>query len=235
MKKISFLSLLFLLITASSSIYAQKYAMEVHRGGSVLGRYNVSNIDSVTFVVYSTQIEEGVEINGIIWATRNVDAPGIFADTPEDPGMLYQWNKKVGWSSSDSIFNSDGGAEWDSNPADNSSWEVANDPCPVGWRLPSLAELQSLLDAGSSWVIQNNAVGRVFGTAPNTIFLRCAGYRSPSDGTFLLLDKYGYYWSNTKYEDPYSPFSYGMYFNSGSSGTYYHHQANGFSVRCVAE
>ena len=38
----------------------------------------------------------GVSIIGVTWATRNVDAPGKFAATPEDPGMFYQWNRKVG-------------------------------------------------------------------------------------------------------------------------------------------
>jgi len=34
------------------------------------------------------QIDEGVVINGIRWATRNVDAPGTFVDNPEDAGMF---------------------------------------------------------------------------------------------------------------------------------------------------
>ena len=39
---------------------------------------------------------DGVVINGVRWATRNVDKPGTFAANPEDAGMLYQWNRKVG-------------------------------------------------------------------------------------------------------------------------------------------
>ena len=44
------------------------------------------------------QEETGVEINGVTWATRNVDAPGTFAAKPEDMGMFYQWNSKVSWT-----------------------------------------------------------------------------------------------------------------------------------------
>ena len=44
--------------------------------------------------------DAGVVINGIKWATRNIDAPGTFSVNPESLGMLYQWNKKIGWSSS---------------------------------------------------------------------------------------------------------------------------------------
>ena len=45
--------------------------------------------------------DEGVVINGIRWATRNVDAPGTFTENPEDFGMLYQWNRKKGWNTTD--------------------------------------------------------------------------------------------------------------------------------------
>jgi len=42
--------------------------------------------------------DEGVVINGVKWATRNVDRPNTFAETPESAGMFYQWNDKIGWS-----------------------------------------------------------------------------------------------------------------------------------------
>ena len=34
------------------------------------------------------QTDAGVVIDGIRWATRNVDAPGTFAENPEDAGMF---------------------------------------------------------------------------------------------------------------------------------------------------
>ena len=37
------------------------------------------------------QAEEGVVINGIRWATRNVGAPGRFASHPESAGRLFTW------------------------------------------------------------------------------------------------------------------------------------------------
>ena len=58
---------------------------------------------------------DGVIINEIIWATRNVDAPGTFAAKPEAPGMFYQWNRKVGWSASDPMINHNGEVEWDTS------------------------------------------------------------------------------------------------------------------------
>ncbi len=41
-----------------------------------------------------------VLINGVLWATRNVDAPGTFAASPESTGMFYQWNSRIAWSAS---------------------------------------------------------------------------------------------------------------------------------------
>jgi len=42
-----------------------------------------------------------------------VDAPGTFAAKPEDAGMLYLWNRKIGWSDSAQLINSNGGTTWD--------------------------------------------------------------------------------------------------------------------------
>ena len=42
---------------------------------------------------YESVYEKGV-INGVKWATCNVDAHGKFAATPESYGMLYQWGRK---------------------------------------------------------------------------------------------------------------------------------------------
>ena len=55
--------------------------------------------------------DPGVLINGVRWATRNVDAPGTFTTAPENAGMLYQWNRRVGWSNSEPMVNSNGNAK----------------------------------------------------------------------------------------------------------------------------
>jgi hypothetical protein len=41
----------------------------------------------------SANTDLGVVINGVKWATRNVDAPGTFAESPQAAGMFYQWNR----------------------------------------------------------------------------------------------------------------------------------------------
>jgi len=82
---------------------------------------------------------ESVLINGVRWATRNIDAPGTFTAQPEDFGMHYQWNRLVGWSSSDPMINSIGGTTWWETWGfvDDfcDTWAEPNDPSPSGWRI----------------------------------------------------------------------------------------------------
>lgn len=85
---------------------------------------------------------EGIYLNGVVWAERNVDAPGTFVSAPEEVGMLYKWGSKVGWSSTDPVSNTAGATAWDASSIDGTtSWPEADDPCPTGWRLPTLNDM----------------------------------------------------------------------------------------------
>jgi len=181
-------------------------------------------------------IPECVMINGVCWATRNVDMPGTFADNPEDAGMFYQWNRKVGWSSTNPMVNSEGGTTWDSSTPPGTTWEPANDPSPPGYRVPTQAEIQTLLNTTyvtNVWTTENGVPGRRFTDKDNgnSIFLPAAGYRSSGSGT-LDFGGIGSYWSSTQSN---ANFAYGLGFSNintsiGSNGKTY-----GFSVRPVAE
>ena len=56
----------------------------------------VTTADGLTDVL-TLQQGIGVEINGIIWAHYNVGEPGQFSNEPDDPGLLYQYNSKIGY------------------------------------------------------------------------------------------------------------------------------------------
>jgi hypothetical protein len=89
-----------------------------------------------------------VLINGIIWSTRNVGNPGEFTAEPDIQGLLYQFNRKVGYPAT-------GGAAPANWPAayvnDDTDWLPANDPCPEGWRVATEAELVSVWNIGATW------------------------------------------------------------------------------------
>jgi len=177
----------------------------------------------------------GVVIDGIRWATRNVDAPGTFADNPQNAGMFYQWNRNIGWSSTNPMTDSNGGTAWwgSSIPA-GTAWYAENDPCPAGWRVPTQAELTNLRNQPNTWISNWNGTGingRLFGTAPYQIFLPAAGFRSTA-GTLYVVGGFGGYWSNTQRG---STYAMELSFGSGSSGMSHWSRAVGLSVRCVAE
>ena len=178
--------------------------------------------------------EGGVLINGIVWAKCNVDAPGIFADNPEDAGMFYQWNSQVAWPAT-----GDNVPGWNSNPPTGTTWEKSNDPSPVGWRIPTKEEFRKLLDkekVTSKWTTENGVKGREFTdmTTGNSIFLPAAGIRHAETGKF-----YG------------SVGELAMYLSSNRSGDtdnymlYFHYEgvlmadddgeSDGCSIRCVAK
>ena len=177
--------------------------------------------------VCEVNVPPAVKINGVVWAMYNVDAFGTFAPTPESAGCFYQWNRPKAWAATGDVTG------WDGTTPTGTTWEAANDPCPNGWRVPTSGELESLVDAGSFWATDGVTSGRVFGTAPNQIFLPAVGWRVDSAGSSYAGSE-GCYWSSTK---SYSNEAYSLCFSS-SSNAYVEGDTFrfcGFSVRCVAE
>jgi len=140
--------------------------------------------------------ETGVVINGVKWATRNVDAPGTFAEKPESPGMFYQWNRNIAWASSGSI------TDWDSSYPNGSVWEKDNDPSPEGWRVPTDEEFRKLLNAEKVDRRSENVNG-AFGyrftdkETGNSIFFPFVGMRISEQYGALSTANCGY-WSSTQ-------------------------------------
>jgi uncharacterized protein (TIGR02145 family) len=172
----------------------------------------------------SSQSEQGVVINGVRWATRNVETPGIFTATSESSGRLYQWNRLQSWGTVGEIEG------WDSSVPPN-QWDADNDPCPQGWRMPTQAELSALENSGTAAITRNGAVGRLYGTAPNQIFLPAAGWRNNA-GALNSTGVDGYYWSST----PIGGENVGtLWLSSEYSDVGHNFAAYGFSIRCVAK
>jgi len=173
-----------------------------------------------------------VLINGVRWATCNVDAPGTFTAKPEDAGMFYQWNRNIGWSSTNLMVNNEGSKTWNQSTSTGVRWEVTNDPCPAGWRVPTKEEIRSLVNSGSTWGKLNGVNGRFFGNGNQKVFLPAAGYRYGSGGTLDLQGSLGYYWSSTP-SGSYG--AHGLGFGSGLADVGNFVRTCGFSIRCVSE
>ena len=145
----------------------------------------------------SSTSDVGVIINGVKWATRNVDKPGTFAANPESAGMIYQWSRKVGYPATGNVTN------WDASVPTGVSWHQDNDPSPPGWRIPSVAELIKLLDTekvSQEWTTQKGVKGKKFTdkTTGKSIFLPAVGLRNFDTGELLNAGEYGRYWSRER-------------------------------------
>ena len=84
------------------------------------------------------------------------------------------------------------------------TWYEAQNACPPGWRLPTQTEFRFLRNAGSVWMNHNGVRGRLFGIAPNQIFVPAAGFyrtgRSAGAGSsrgLISAGIQGSYWSGT--------------------------------------
>ena len=178
-------------LTQNTHYYARPYA--IANGKTCYGEVKG---------VKTLQEEVGVVINGVRWATRNVDMPGTFTATPVGAGMFYQWGSNVGWSITNPLTASDGINIWRDLSDPGNVWLQANDPCPAGWRVPTVAELHSLLENSVKGELTNEYghYGYRFTdiTTGYSIFLIMAGCRRYYDGSF---GSYANYWSNTVYNN----------------------------------
>src|SRR5574344_1508920 len=110
------------------------------------------------------------------------------------------------------------------------------DPCPTGWRIPTMTELYALMgstEGKGKW--DDEKKGRWFDGTTNTdqtsgVFLPAAGYRV-NDGNADVRGSYGLYWSSTPSDDR----AYGLSFSHTMASRSYNKRAFGFSVRCVRE
>ena len=155
---------------------------------------------------------DSVEINGVRWATRNVETPGTFARNPESAGGFFTWDE--------------------AQNACPRGWRL-----PTREELVSLQRA-----AGGKWTARSGVNGRTFGIAPNQIFLPAAGLRRPDgalNGAGIRGNIWSsascLYHTGRPYEFRNGGVS--LRAGSGSSGGIVeafnpHH---GFSVRCVVE
>ena len=197
-------------------------------------------------------LDEGVVIGGVRWATRNVDRPGTFAETPESLGMLFQWNRPYGWRSAPHYTDESfwwgysptqrwspairgwENASWDNSMPTGTKWYAENDPCPEGWRVPTKEELIYLRDIENEWTTQNGVNGRLFGVAPNQIFLPTAGGRC-NVGVHSRIG-FGFYHSSTPTQRwEVDLVLQSLSFNNRNAWWFYSSIKDGHSVRCVSK
>jgi uncharacterized protein (TIGR02145 family) len=143
--------------------------------------------------------------------------------------------------------NSGAVTSWSAIMAPNGSWNVTeaspvkttSDPCPNGYRVPTRNEWVSInITAnwtnlgGSSWIGGNSSytAGKLISS---TLFLPAAGIRQFVDGTLILRNSHGFYWSSTEGSD--SNNGRPLTFDSSAATMSQDQRHNALSVRCVAQ
>ncbi|WP_445716520.1 hypothetical protein [Flavobacterium sp.] len=179
-------------------------------------------------------------ITGAVWMDRNLGAyqQATSSNDGASYGDLYQWGRKKDGhqcrnsststmissleepSHGDFIISS---SNW-LNPQNDNLWQSingVNNPCPSGFRLPSISELSA---ERSSWVLDNSN-----GAFTSVLKLPLTGRRNFSDGSFSWVGTIGYYWSSSVNG---TSASY-LNFSNGNSSINNFSRSYGLSVRCI--
>lgn len=182
-------------------------------------------------------------LTGKIWMDRNLGASRVATGSADSLayGDLYQWGRFSDGHQcrtsniTSTISNTDVPGHGDfivepnypydwRSPQNDNLWQGingVNNPCPIGYRLPTNAELN---DEINSWSSSN-----LVGAFNSPLKLPAAGYRSQDGYYFGGVGSRGDYWSST-YSSDYSR-GIGILSNIAGSGRY--SRGRGRSVRCI--
>jgi hypothetical protein len=202
----------------------------------VCGTTTVSFIYNGSIVTYGT-----VSSSGQCWLDRNLGATRVATSSTDANGYggYFQWGRvadghQILTSSTTNLVsttNTPGNAnfilaspDWIS-PQNNNLWQGANginNVCPVGFRLPTIAELNA---EKLSWSTNNSA-----GAFTSPLKLPVAGYRY-IDNVWTNANQIGRYWSSTVSGNTVSCLEFGSTDNQTiiKNGL----RSTGRSVRCI--
>ena len=253
---------LLLIASAMLGMSAGAQTVNVHRTDGTVVNYPASEVSYIDFSAKEEGVEGGttpagaaaVDLglpSGTKWANMNVGA-----SKPEDYGLYFAWGETVGYGSDISDGRS---FEWASYKWSNGLYDTLTKYCTdsyfgtvdnktvldleddaayvnwgSNWRMPTITEIQELLDNTKHvWTTQNGVSGRKFTskTNGNSIFLPAAGCRY---GSYLLSQAlYGYYWSSSLFESNPDDARYLYFFSENASTGSSLERIYGFTVRPV--
>jgi hypothetical protein len=178
--------------------------------------------------------------------TKGAFNPATQAGSPTDTnayGSLFQWGRGADghefrtsgntagpiatpWTSSNFITNNSTPFDW-RTPQDNNLWQGVsgtNNPCPIGYRLPTETELDN---QRLTWSVYTSS-----GAIASPLKLPLAGRRLNSPGSLSSVGSIGGYRSSSTNS---STTAHNLNFNSSTANMSPNNRANGFSVRCIKD
>jgi hypothetical protein len=200
---------------------------------------STSSLSTLPQIVYNAA-------TGKFWMDRNLGAISVAASStdPNGYGDLYQWGRSrdghqlrassistttlpsYDYFSSNFITNNTT-FDWLSTQ-NNNLWQGVNglnNPCPIGFRIPTLLEWQNEM---ASWS-QSNSIGAY----SSPLKLTLGGIRTYSTGIMSQVNVVGYYWSSSIFS---STLSYGISFTSSTViNNSQDYKASARSIRCIKD
>ena len=197
---------------------------------------------SAATAVTTTTVVAVLGAGGATWMDRNLGASRVATSLTDSYsyGDLYQWGRFTDGhqsrTSSTVDTNSDidnpPHGDWITEPSNPYDWRTPqndnlwqgvngiNNPCPIGYRLPTETEWITEFQAWSS----QDATGGF----NSPLKLSLGGGRMGNDGSFVNVDSYGYYWSSTVNGTEARHLA--IYSNAKMFSVV---RVNGISVRCI--
>ena len=193
------------------------------------GEYKYGEVHS--FTTETITIGDAIDLGlSVKWASWNVGA-----DSPEGYGDYFAWGETSNYHNSNGITDDLSPSELeyrgiiDADGNLTAAYDAATVNWGDEWRIPTLDEIQELIDRCSwSWTTQNGIYGRkIIGPNGNSIFLPAAGYHIGS--STASVGSYGGYWSATPNNDPVNAY----YLNLKSGKSLVGRSIGGLTVRPV--
>ena len=205
----------------------------------------------LTFVVtansQTTIVDVTNPVTGETWMDRNLGATQVATSSTDVDayGYYYQWGRgtdghQLPYSAvtsvvstnpspghGDFIVNTVSPHNW-FDPSTDNLWQGVNginNPCPAGYRIPTVAEFQA---EHATWSSQDDV-----GAFNSILKLPLPGVRSGSfDGSFNQVGMTAYYYSSDLQTSTTTSY---LAFNSSVAGIYNSNRANGMSCRCIKD